>query len=1012
MPVEFLSDEEGAGFGRYRGPPSQDDLDRLFFLDDADRVLVSKRRGDHMRLGFASQLVTVRYLGSFLVDALDVPHVVVEYLADQLGVDDPSCLKLYGERAQTRLEHTWEIQEALGLVDFASASAELEAWIEARSWTTGDGPKLIFNDAETWLRSRSVLLPGVSVLARLVAGARDATTTRLHEAVAERLTDGQREAIDGLLVVRDGERVCDLERLRRSPSTVSGPAMVRALARIRELVDLSIPDLGDVPVRRLIELSRYGLSGKPASLRRHPPARRHATLAASVRFLEQKAIDDALELLDLLVANELVGTAVRAADKEMLRTHARLTDAAGSLRSAVRLLLDGINQPERPTLDELWASISDVVPVGALEQAVATVELLAPAGEGSRQDWRAVLSERRIVTVSGFLSILTDVVAFEADLESQPVLDAMLTVPSLLGQRRPLTGVDIDEAIVPAAWRPAVLAGPGHSDGGIDKNSYVFCVLVEFQRHLKRRGIYAPRSTRWTDPRVSLLDGDQWETSKNVVLTALALPSEPTGLLAEHRTALDDAYRRVAAHLDDTGSDLSVDDAGRVHLAALAAVPEPDSLVVLRRTVGGMLPRVDLSQIVLEVMGWEPGFVEAFRSWSGSDARLDGLDISIAACLVAQAMNVGYTPMVNRSIPALHRDRLSHVAQTYITAENMSAANRPLIERQAGIDFAEVLGGGLVAAVDGMRFVVPTQTIHARPNRRYFGRRKGVTWLNMINDQAIGLGAKVVSGTVRDSLHVIDVVHNQDGGQRPDIIVTDTASYSDLVFGLLHLLGYSYRPALADMPDQKMWTIGRPPAAYGSLTTAARGRISLDKIEQHWPDMLRIVGSIHTGTVRAYDIVRMLQRDGRPTPLGEATSSYGRIFKSMHMLDCFDNDTYRSDIKGIRNLQEGRHALAQRIFHGRKGELFQRYHEGMEDQLGALGLVVNCVVLWNTYYIDLAIKQLRADGHDVVDEDVARLSPYVRAHVNVHGTYSFSRPDTSNASRPLRDPAAIDPDED
>jgi hypothetical protein len=102
MPVEFLSDEEAAGFGRYRGPPTQADLDRLFFLDDADRALVSKRRLDHMRLGFASQLVTVRYLGAFPVDVLDVPHRVVEYLAEQLGVEDPSCLKLYGERAQTR----------------------------------------------------------------------------------------------------------------------------------------------------------------------------------------------------------------------------------------------------------------------------------------------------------------------------------------------------------------------------------------------------------------------------------------------------------------------------------------------------------------------------------------------------------------------------------------------------------------------------------------------------------------------------------------------------------------------------------------------------------------------------------------------------------------------------------------------------------------------------------------------------------------------------------------------
>jgi TnpA family transposase len=35
-------------------------------------------------------------------------------------------------------------------------------------------------------------------------------------------------------------------------------------------------------------------------------------------------------------------------------------------------------------------------------------------------------------------------------------------------------------------------------------------------------------------------------------------------------------------------------------------------------------------------------------------------------------------------------------------------------------------------------------------------------------------------------------------------------------------------------------------------------------------------------------------------------------------------------------------------------ELYQRHHEGMEDQLGALGLVLNCVVLWNAVCIDAA----------------------------------------------------------
>ena len=89
----------------------------------------------------------------------------------------------------------------------------------------------------------------------------------------------------------------------------------------------------------------------------------------------------------------------------------------------------------------------------------------------------------------------------------------------------------------------------------------------------------------------------------------------------------------------------------------------------------------------------------------------------------------------------------------------------------------------------------------------------------------------------------------------------------------------------------------------------------------------------------------MRQRDGNLTPLGEAIASDGRIFKSLHILVYIDDDSYRRDIKGVRNLQEGRHALAGHVFHGKKGELYERYHKGMEDQLGALGLVLNCIVL-------------------------------------------------------------------
>ena len=160
-------------------------------------------------------------------------------------------------------------------------------------------------------------------------------------------------------------------------------------------------------------------------------------------------------------------------------------------------------------------------------------------------------------------------------------------------------------------------------------------------------------------------------------------------------------------------------------------------------------------------------------------------------------------------------------------------------------------------------------------------------------------------------------------------------------------------------------------------------------MRRHWSEILRLIATIYTSKVSASDLVRALQRDGHPTALAEAIATYGRIFKTFHILSVIDSPPYRRGIKGMRNLQEGRHALAEKIFHGRRRELFQRYREGMEDQLGALRIVLNCVVLWNTVYIDAVLNQLRAQGYPVRDEDVARLSPFMRSHINVHGKYSL-----------------------
>ena len=152
---------------------------------------------------------------------------------------------------------------------------------------------------------------------------------------------------------------------------------------------------------------------------------------------------------------------------------------------------------------------------------------------------------------------------------------------------------------------------------------------------------------------------------------------------------------------------------------------------------------------------------------------------------------------------------------------------------------------------------------------------------------------------------------------------------------------------------------------------------------------------------------------GAPTRLARALQELGRLVKTLYLLRYADDESYRRRILTQLNRHEGRHRLARAIFHGKRGELRQRYREGQEDQLGSLGLVVNIVVLWNTIYMDAALDRLRAEGYEVRPEDVARLSPLGHGHVNMLGRYTFTLPDivARGELRPLRDPRAIGPDD-
>ncbi len=98
-------------------------------------------------------------------------------------------------------------------------------------------------------------------------------------------------------------------------------------------------------------------------------------------------------------------------------------------------------------------------------------------------------------------------------------------------------------------------------------------------------------------------------------------------------------------------------------------------------------------------------------------------------------------------------------------------------------------------------------------------------------------------------------------------------------------------------------------------------------------------------------VMRAQQVDDRPTLVAQPIAEISRIDKTIHTLNFIDDEDRRRSTLQQLNLGEGRHSVAHDVFRGKRGKrskLYQRYREGQEDQLSALGLVVNMTVLRNT----------------------------------------------------------------
>jgi len=182
---------------------------------------------------------------------------------------------------------------------------------------------------------------------------------------------------------------------------------VRALERVADVraVGADAVNLSAAPRNRVQALARYGLVAKAPQLRQLTQARRTAILVATAQRLEQMAVDDALDLFDILMATKLLARAERASPRERLRSLPRFAAASATLAAVVRVLLEATAASEGTgpggweasdvvshtavSLAEIWARIEQVAPRRQVRAALdVVVELSPPPEEEADAAWR------------------------------------------------------------------------------------------------------------------------------------------------------------------------------------------------------------------------------------------------------------------------------------------------------------------------------------------------------------------------------------------------------------------------------------------------------------------------------------------------------------------------------------------------------------------------------------------------------------------------------------------------
>jgi len=989
MPIGFLTAAERERLSRFPAHIPEDDLSVFFLLSEADHQAVNRQHDDHTRLGFALQLCTLRYLGFVPHDLGTAPSSAVGYVAEQLHVL-PEVIAAYGSRIATRTTHLQQVQRHLGFRRATPLDVyALQTWLLERA-LEHDKPTLLLQLACDKWRREHIVRPGITRLERFVATARqqahDETWRRLEPLVSTE----RRAFLDGLLTPEPTTGRTSHSWLRQEAVSPAAAQIIATLNKIGFLQDAGVDqwDLSRLNPNRAKWLAQIGWKSTNQYLQRMAPERRYPVLVA---FLQQALLhhtDVAVELFDQCVWG--CHSEAKQELEEFRKTVAHSTNEKLKLFRALGqvLLDDDIEDSDVRTVS------FEQVPKKVLHEAIdETQGLIRP-----RPDDAIDFFGKRYSYLRQFVPLWLQTLTLRAQGPDETVLRAVEVIRDLdrVPTRRPVPKA-APMALVTEAWRPYIR----EPDGKISRRSYELCTLWHLRSALRSGSVWVEHSRRYADPDTYLIPPAEWPSRRLEVIRQTGTPGEGLQRLVERETELEARMAQVEQLLARKDSHVRIED-DELILSPLEADKRPASAEVLEDLITARLPRVELSELLLEVDTWTH-FSDHFVHAAGTEILRPALLPQLYASILAHACTFGLEQMAH-STDISYR-QLAWCTTWYMREETLEAAFTTLLNYHHKLPFSQVWGSGILSSSDGQRLPVAGKNRHARAFPPTLGYGQGLTFYSWTSDQLSQYGSKPVIITARDATYVLDAILGNETELAILEHTTDTAGATEIIFALFDLLGLRFTPRLRDIGSRRLYRSGAIDLHnYPRLQPHITGRINRQRVLEWWDDMLRAAGSMKLGHVTASLLVQKMQAYPQQNALAQALQEYGRLIRTVHVLRWYANNDDRRRVMRQLNKGEALHDLRAYLMIANKGQLRRKRGEELVNQASCLNLVTNAVILWNTVYIAEAVEQLKREGYPVNENDLPHIWPTRYEHINVYGRYHFNIEEAwrRKGLRPLR----------